>query len=190
MNADHPCHGTGVDPESRVYTLTAGDRANATAWKQEDQGGQPPPGGARPRAKGDPAKRLSESVPKPALRHPWPDPAAPGRGRHAAGVPRSGRGAAATRRQRRPHRVPPARGRRRQPDRAARRQRRAQPARLNPRSSTGCSPAMDLEDPSQAKAASFILDQAADIDRSISPIRANEHAAAIRRAHQAWSGRA
>ena len=88
MNPDHPCHDVGVDPESRTYPLTAGDRANATAWRQEDQGGQPPPGGARPRAKGDPAKRLSESVPKPALRHPWPDPAAPGRGRHAAGVPR------------------------------------------------------------------------------------------------------
>jgi hypothetical protein len=67
MNADHPCHGTGVDPEARPCSLTVGDRAKETDWRQNDQGGQQLPGGARPCAEGDPAKRLREGIPKAAL---------------------------------------------------------------------------------------------------------------------------
>jgi hypothetical protein len=43
--------------------------------------------------------------------------------------------------------------------------------------------------PKQAEVVKFIMDRAAVLDRSISPTRAKEYAAAILRAHKVWSGR-
>jgi hypothetical protein len=51
---------------------------------------------------------------------------------------------------------------------------------------------IDLEDPKQADVANFIMKEAAETageaDRSISPSRAKEYAAAVMRAHKKWVG--